>query len=75
LIEIVQYFNATIQVFAFENGQTLLDELLQTSTLPNLIITDLDMPELNGFELIQVLKSHEKTAYSSNCNYIKFAVK
>lgn len=62
LIEILQYYNASIQVFAFENGQSLLDELLQKNTLPHLIITDIDMPVLNGFELIQILQSNEKTA-------------
>jgi signal transduction histidine kinase len=62
LIEILQHYNATIQVIAFENGQTLLDNLLQTSTLPNLIITDLDMPELNGFELIQAIRSTKKVS-------------
>jgi signal transduction histidine kinase len=62
LIEILQHYNATIQVIAFENGQTLLDDILQTNTLPNLVITDLDMPVLNGFELIQAIKSTKKIA-------------
>ena len=62
MIEILQHFNASIQVIAFENGQTLIDKLKHSSTLPHLIITDLDMPVLNGFELIHNLKLDEKTA-------------
>ena len=34
--------------------------LLETNS-PNLILLDIDMPEMDGFEAIKILKSNEKT--------------
>ncbi len=60
--EILHHYNKTIQLISFENGQTLLDAVAKNQPSPNLIITDLDMPVLNGFELLKALKSDRKTA-------------
>jgi signal transduction histidine kinase/DNA-binding response OmpR family regulator len=41
-----------------------IDGLLKASkTIPNLIISDLMMPEMDGFEFCKILKSEEKTSH------------
>lgn len=60
LQEILVYFNATIQLTSFENGKQLLEALKSTKNIPDLIITDIDMPVMNGFELITAIKKHQK---------------
>jgi signal transduction histidine kinase/DNA-binding response OmpR family regulator len=41
-----------------------IDGLLKASkTIPNLIISDLMMPEMDGFEFCRILKSEEKTSH------------
>ena len=39
-----------------QNGQEALDQLAQLPTLPSLIISDLMMPILDGFQLLEALK-------------------
>jgi signal transduction histidine kinase/CheY-like chemotaxis protein len=60
LHEILLHFNVTIQLRSFENGKQLFDALKSTEKLPNLIITDIDMPVMNGFELIAAIKKHKE---------------
>lgn len=45
---------------SFCDGQALIDHLGEHSSdaLPNLIILDLNMPRLTGFETLTVLKAH-----------------
>ncbi len=59
LLEILAYFNASIQLKSFENGKLLLEALKSTKNIPDLIITDIDMPVMNGFELIAAIKNHQ----------------
>ncbi len=50
----------------FPNGQKLLDYVFNPSTNIDkigMIITDLEMPEASGFEVIRQLKSNSKTAH------------
>ncbi|MEL7834866.1 response regulator [Fodinibius sp. Rm-B-1B1-1] len=47
--------NEGYQVKAFVTAQKLLNRL--TDEDPDLIISDIDMPMLNGFELVQKIKS------------------
>lgn len=42
-------------VKSFSNGYNMLESL--KNNLPNLIISDIDMPVINGFELIEEVKS------------------
>lgn len=49
------------KVKAFENGQKCLDAL--QSEWPDLVLSDVLMPELNGFELCKSIKSDFKTSH------------
>lgn len=49
------------QVVEAPHGAAAL-ELIQASPLPNLILTDLMMPVMGGFELIRQLRSDPRTA-------------
>ena len=40
------------------NGQEALKILASQESLPTLIISDIMMPRMNGFEMIQALKAH-----------------
>ncbi len=44
-------------VFA-DDGSTLLEALSQSAAAPNLILLDLNMPRLDGFETLKVLRQH-----------------
>ena len=41
-----------------QDGMALLDALSQTEVAPALILLDLNMPRLNGFEALKVLRQH-----------------
>lgn len=53
LEKVLQRADYSVQVF--ENGYNLINRLEDET--PDLIISDVDMPELNGFELIREIKS------------------
>lgn len=43
-------------VYQAENGQQLLDYLKGQKTRPDIVVTDIKMPELNGVEVTKILK-------------------
>lgn len=46
------------EISSFEDGQTFLNELLQMSKKPNLIILDQHMPGWSGYQTLIALKQH-----------------
>ena len=55
------------QIITAENGKNAVLLLIQTCLLPDLIISDLDMPEMNGYQLLKYLK---KTRLYKNIPFI-----
>jgi two-component system, chemotaxis family, chemotaxis protein CheY len=49
--------NQNFIVQEFDRPRPFIAELFAAKTLPRLIISDFDMPEMNGVEIIQMLKS------------------
>jgi len=44
------------------DGAEALETLSDESALPNVIICDLEMPEMNGFEFVRNLRKHDRLA-------------
>lgn len=57
LKEVFEKLNFPNEVIYFSNGQAALDYLNQPGTLPFLILSDINMPKLSGFELRTKLKT------------------
>jgi len=51
-----QFLSLFYEVITFENGYDAL-EWLQQGELPNLILSDIQMPEMNGEEFVSQLKA------------------
>lgn len=60
LTEIFQKLNYKNEVLFFFDGQEALDYINTTGDLPFLILSDINMPKLNGFELREKLRTDEK---------------
>lgn len=52
------YLNEHFEVADFENGLAFF-EWLEYNDSPDIVVTDLNMPEINGFELTSTLKSSQ----------------
>ncbi len=50
---------ADYQLTLVENGRAALDYLSGTETLPDLILSDVMMPEMDGFQLVEALRRNE----------------
>jgi CheY-like chemotaxis protein len=57
LNEVFQKLGYPNEVIFFIDGQAALDYLNQPATLPFLILSDINLPKLNGFELRTKLKT------------------
>lgn len=55
-----EYLSSDYDVTPFGNSQEALDYIL--STPPNIIISDIKMPSLDGFELKRILSRHKQTS-------------
>ena len=53
--------NANMRVTALKSGRALLDYVSEKGT-PDLILLDIMMPEVDGFEVLKVLRSNPMTA-------------
>jgi CheY-like chemotaxis protein len=60
LTEIFQKLNYQNEVLFFFDGQEALDYINETNDLPFLILSDINMPKLNGFALREKLKTDTK---------------
>lgn len=47
-------------VKAFEDGKLTLDAIKNSDVLPDLLLTDINMPNMNGHELVKALRSDTK---------------
>lgn len=57
--ETLKFFHPDVEILEVENGKQALDIL--TTTYPDLVIMDLDMPEMNGFEALSEIRKNKKT--------------
>lgn len=58
---ILESFNDFVLLHSAQNGKELIDFIEQNKTLPDVILLDIDMPELNGFETCQkILAKHKE---------------
>ena len=75
--EAVRQINPKIGCVFSQNGKLAFDLLQTTTEKPKIIFTDIDMPEMDGIELIECLKKHQSfknipiVVYTAS----KFAVK
>lgn len=60
LTEIFQKLNYQNKILFFFDGQKALDHISSTDELPFLILSDINMPKLDGFALRQKLKTDAK---------------
>jgi CheY-like chemotaxis protein len=60
LVEIFKDLNYDNKIIFFSDGQQALDHLDTTEELPFLILSDINMPKLNGFALREKLKNDSK---------------
>jgi CheY-like chemotaxis protein len=60
LTEIFQKLNYQNKILFFSDGQQALDYLNSSDELPFLILSDINMPKLNGFALREKLKTDSK---------------
>jgi len=65
LTEVFQELNYQNRVVFFEDGETALAYLIKTDIIPFLILSDVNMPKLNGFELRE--KLHTDAALQIKC--------
>jgi CheY-like chemotaxis protein len=54
----------------FNSSQTLLEHLRKSQVHPFLILSDLNMPKMNGFQLRQAISELSDTTFSKNIPFI-----
>jgi CheY-like chemotaxis protein len=60
LNDIFKKLNYQNEILFFSDGQHALEHINSTGDLPFLILSDINMPKLNGFELREKLKTDDK---------------
>ena len=59
LVEIFKELTYPNEIIYFENGEIALDYLLKSTVEPFLILSDINMPKLNGMELREKIHNNE----------------
>ncbi|MCL2577128.1 MAG: response regulator [Defluviitaleaceae bacterium] len=59
LMELTHIFRAEYKVYVVKDGKAALEKA--TESLPDLILLDVIMPDMNGFDVLRELKKSEKT--------------
>ena len=54
--EVIESINPTLQCDTAPNGKTALDKLKVSTTLPDIIFLDLNMPIMNGYDFLLEIK-------------------
>jgi signal transduction histidine kinase/DNA-binding response OmpR family regulator len=54
-----EFLTSDYSIIIKENGQEALDWLASTKTFPNLILSDIMMPKVDGFELLEAIKNND----------------
>lgn len=57
--EIIHSFNLPNKILIFNNGHDVLDYLRKTTEQPFLILSDINLPKLNGLELRKEINSEQ----------------
>lgn len=60
LLEVFKSLHYTNEIFCFPDGQQALDFLNNSDIIPFLILSDINMPKLNGFALRDKIKMDAK---------------
>ncbi len=60
---IVEALDKKHKVDIARDGEQAIDTIRKATTLPNLILLDLNMPRMNGIEFLKILKNDEKLKY------------
>jgi CheY-like chemotaxis protein len=50
----------SIQFFSFSSGKKILNQLENHNTVPDLVILDYNIPEMNGAEILQLINGKEQ---------------
>ncbi len=59
LIEIFEELNFKNEIIYFEDGETALNHLIKEPIEPFIILSDINMPRLNGLELKEKIQNNE----------------
>lgn len=65
LIEIFKELDYKNELLFFSDGNEALEFFNTTKTVPFLILSDVNMPKINGFELRKKIRENEELAYKS----------
>ena len=60
MMEVFKTLNLKNEILYFEDGQGALEHLISESAKPFLIISDINMPRLNGLELKEKIQTNEE---------------
>ena len=65
--EVFKELNYPNQIVFFSNGEDALQYLTSSDETPFIILSDINMPKLNGFELREMLHGNERLRLRLKC--------